>query len=288
MKIGFVGTGLMGQPMAKNLVRAGHAILIYDARPEALKPCVDAGARAVENAAALGGCSIIFIIVNTSSQVEEVLFGPKGYFTGKKEGMDATVVVMSTISPTAMRKIADKAEGRGITMVDAPVSGGPILAELGALSFMVGGSEGVVEKLRPYLSAMGNRIFHMGPPGTGCAVKLVNNIVALTNAYVFTEAIRIANATRLDLPKVVEVVNASTGKNWCSENWDMYVRFVGVVLNDEGFHKTAIKDLETAIEWTKETAGGSAIVENALSIIKASVDIPPGLFESLGTKQGIG
>jgi 3-hydroxyisobutyrate dehydrogenase-like beta-hydroxyacid dehydrogenase len=109
----------------------------------------------------------------------------------------------------------------------------------------------------------------------------MNNIVGLTNAYVFTETIRIADATGLDIRKAVDVINASSGKNWCSENWEMYVRFVGMVLNDEGFQRTAVKDLETALEWTKETAGGSAIVENALSIIKSGVDLPSGLFESL-------
>jgi 3-hydroxyisobutyrate dehydrogenase-like beta-hydroxyacid dehydrogenase len=281
MKIGFVGTGMMGQPMAKNLTRAGHDVLVYDARPDALKPCIEVGAKAVGNVAAMRDCTIIFIIVSTASQVEDVLYGSEGYFAGKRDGMNATIVVMSTISPIAFRKIAEKAKGRGTTIVDAPVSGGPILAELAALSFMVGGTEDTVEKLRPYLSAMGNKIFHIGPSGTGCAMKLVNNIVALTNAYVFTETIRIADATGLDIRKAVDVINASSGKNWCSENWEMYVRFVGMVLNDEGFQRTAVKDLETALEWTKETAGGSAIVEYALSIIKSGVDLPQGLFESL-------
>lgn len=161
------------------------------------------------------------------------------------------------------------------------MSGGPILAQLGLLTFMVSGDEKCIEEVRPYLRAMGNNIFTVGPLGSGLMMKLVNNVVGITNAYVFTEAMKIAAAGGLDLAKTVEVINASSGRNWCSENWDMYVNFVGAVLKDESFHATVVKDIETAIGWAEGLGLTSPILAGALDIARTWIDLPEETYRTM-------
>lgn len=169
--------------------------------------------------------------------------------------------------------------------MDGPVSGGPILAQLGLLTFMVGGEESVVESVKSYLGAMGNNIFYIGPLGAGLAMKLVNNVVGITNAYVFTEALKMAHAGGLDLGKTVSVVNASSGRNWCSENWDMYVKFAGLVLTDESFHATGIKDIETAIEWIGGLNLASPILKAALDIANTWITLPEEMYQKMSATK---
>jgi len=284
-RIGFVGTGMMGSPMACNLVKAGFEVLVYDTRPEATKDCLALGARPAGKISELAGCEAVFVMVHSGPQVEEVLLGEQGLLKGMQPGQKLIAVIMSTISPQLIKKLAQATAPKGLTLIDAPVSGGPILAQLGALTFMIGGDEAVLEAVRPCLKAMGNNIFYIGPLGRGLAMKLVNNIVGITNAYVFTEAVKIGHAGGLDLHRAVEVINASSGRNWCSENWEMYVQFVGIVLKDVSFNDTAIKDIKTAIDWAGEMDLSSPILKAALAVVEAGVDMPEDLHrEMLATK----
>jgi len=202
-----------------------------------------------------------------------------------KAGQELTCVVMSTISPALIRKLDGIARPRGLNLIDAPVSGGPILAQMGLLTFMVGGEERAVENVKPFLGAMGSNIFFIGSLGSGLAMKLVNNVVGITNAYVFTEALKIAHAGGLDLGKTVAVVNASSGRNWCSENWDMYVKFVGLVLGDESFHATGIKDIETAIEWSRGLDLESPILKGALDIASTWIALPDDVYRKMSATK---
>ena len=200
---------------------------------------------------------------------------------GMKKGQTLTAVIMATVSPTFVRQLAAMTRPAGIALVDAPVSGGAVLAQKGELAFMIGGEEALVDSLLPYLRAMGRHIFHVGSLGSGLAVKLVNNIVGITNAYVFTDALKIANADGLNLNKVVEAINAGSGKNWGSEKWGMFVDLVSMVRKDASFKNTCIKDIKTAIAWGDELHLDCPKLKATLSIAEVGMDVSDHLHKEM-------
>ncbi len=278
MNVGFIGLGMMGSPMARNLLKAGHKLVVFDLNPEAVQKCADLGAMVATALPDMASCRIIFIIVNTGAQLNEVLFGDNGLVASLADGNKRIIVVMSTVSPMLIKDIQQRISNSDITLVDAPVSGGPIIAELGQLSFMIGGADSEsMEVLRPYLEAMGKDIFTVGGLGSGLAVKLINNIVALGNAYVFTEALAIGAEANLDIERVVEVMSASSGKNWCTDNWEMYKAFLGLILAEPSFQQTAEKDIDTAIEWSADLGLDIPTLQHVRAIVKLSAGIPDQL-----------
>ncbi len=270
-KIGFVGLGMMGNPMAQNLVRAGFDVVVYDVRPEATKEAAALGAQAVPDLEHMAACDPVFIMVNTGAQVEQVM---AGITAGVTTGKGLLVVVMATISPDLIKQVAQKAAAKGIRVMDAPVSGAPILAQTGGLSIMAGGDAPAFESIKPYLEAMGKAIKHIGPLGMGLAMKLVNNLVGITNGYVLSEAMKIGLASGLDVKTMVEMMRASSGNNWIVENWDAYIAFLGLMAAQprslQDFHHTAAKDIETVREWTKTQGWQAPVLDSVLSILNAS------------------
>jgi 3-hydroxyisobutyrate dehydrogenase-like beta-hydroxyacid dehydrogenase len=278
VNVGFIGLGMMGNPMARNLLKAGHKLVVFDLNPEAVQKCADRGATVATALPDMASCRIIFIIVNTGAQLNEVLFGDNGLVASLADGDKRILVVMSTISPMLIKDIQQRISNSDITLVDAPVSGGPIIAELGQLSFMIGGADSESMKvLRPYLEAMGKDIFTVDGLGSGLAVKLINNIVALGNAYVFTEALAIGAEANLDIERVVEIMSASSGKNWCTDNWEMYKAFLGLILAEPSFQQTAEKDIDTAIEWSADLGLDIPTLQHVRAIVKLSAGIPDQL-----------
>jgi 2-hydroxy-3-oxopropionate reductase len=243
-----------------------------------VQKCADRGATVATALPDMASCRIIFIIVNTGAQLNEVLFGDTGLVASLADGDKRILVVMSTISPMLIKDIQQRISNSDITLVDAPVSGGPIIAELGQLSFMIGGADSESMKvLRPYLEAMGKDIFTVDGLGSGLAVKLINNIVALGNAYVFTEALAIGAEANLDIERVVEIMSASSGKNWCTDNWEMYKAFLGLILAEPSFQQTAEKDIDTAIEWSADLGLDIPTLHHVRAIVKLSAGIPDQL-----------
>ncbi len=282
MSIGFIGLGMMGSPMAQNLLKAGHELAVFDLRPEAVQKCADLGATVAGSIAEMAQCEIVFIIVNTAAQLNQVFFGDAGLIDSLQEGHEQTIAVMSTISPKVIKEIHTSINNSRVTLIDAPVSGGPIIAEMGQLSFMIGGADAeTMVILQPYLEAMGKDIFTIGDLGSGLAVKLINNIVALGNAYVFTEALTIGVEADLDIDRIVEVMSASSGKNWCTDNWDMYKAFMSLILTEPSFQQTAEKDIDTAIEWSRDLGLDIPSLEHVRSIIQSSLGITDQLKEKL-------
>jgi 3-hydroxyisobutyrate dehydrogenase-like beta-hydroxyacid dehydrogenase len=282
MNIGFIGLGMMGNPMAQNLLKAGHELAVFDISPEAAQKCADLGATVAGSISDMAQCEIVFIIVNTGAQLNQVLFGDAGLIDSLQEGHKQTIVVMSTVSPRVIKEIHASINNSKVTLIDAPVSGGPIIAEMGQLSFMIGGADTeTMDILRPYLEAMGKDIFTIGDLGSGLAVKLINNIVALGNAYVFTEALTIGVEADIDIDRIVEVMSASSGKNWCTDNWDMYKAFMSLILTQPSFQQTAEKDINTAIEWSRDLGLDIPSLEHVRSIIQSSLGISDQLKEKL-------
>ena len=207
MKLGFIGLGVMGRPMALNLMRHGHEMGVYARRPASAAPLLEAGARAYDSPAALAAASeVVFTTVTASSDFEQVALGENGLVHGAPPGL--VVVDMETISPVVARKVAERLAGRGVEMLDAPVSGGPAGAQQATLSIMVGGEAATFERVKPLFQCLGKSIVHMGSSGAGQTTKACNQLALLITAEAAAEALTLARASGLDPAKVREVLLA--------------------------------------------------------------------------------
>ena len=211
-KIGFIGLGTMGAPMARNLLNAGHEIFFFARRESVVDQFRQAGASPCRTCAEVAeAAELIVTIVPADSDVEQVVFGRDGIVDGSSPGK--LLIDMSTISPTTVHQIAGRLEAVGVSMLDAPVSGGPSGAERGALSIMVGGNQDDFIRARPILEVLGEKIFFLGPLGSGQTTKLVNQMLAGGVMTLIGEALSVAKTADLDLSQVIEVISASSGNS---------------------------------------------------------------------------
>jgi 3-hydroxyisobutyrate dehydrogenase len=216
-KIGFIGLGLMGTGMSKNLLKAGYKVTVWNRTASKMDPLIEAGAKAAKNPKEVAQNSdVVISIVTDSPDVEEVLLGPQGALHGAKEG--DVFIDMSTISPIATREMAEKLAERGVEMLDAPVSGGVIGANNGTLSIMVGGKEKVFNANKPILEAMGKTITYIGGNGDGQVCKAVNQILVGTTMLGVAEALVFAAKSGVNLEKVHEAVSGGAAGSWQLSN----------------------------------------------------------------------
>jgi 3-hydroxyisobutyrate dehydrogenase len=204
----------MGRGMVKNLVEKGHTVTVWNRtqeKAEALKKGLKVTVAATPQELAAGN-DFVLLCVSDTPDVEAVLFGERGVATGVQEG--ATVVDLSTISPSAAKRFCAKLAEQGVGFLDAPVSGGSEGAAKGALSIMVGGAEEVFERARPVLTAIGSRITHIGPSGSGQMTKLMNQVLVVVNMLAVGEALLLGRAADLDLHKALEAVEAGAAGSW--------------------------------------------------------------------------
>ena len=225
MKIGFVGLGNMGAPMALNLLKAGHALNVFDLNAEAVQSLVAAGAKAtVSPKAAATDVEYVITMLPAATHVKTVLTGEDGILAGIAKNI--TIIDSSTIDPASVKTFAELANQNGNTFVDAPVSGGTGGAAAGTLTFMVGGSAAIYEQVKPVLLAMGKNIVHCGDTSTGQVAKICNNLVLGITMAGVSEAMALGEALGID-PKVLGgIINTSTGRCWSS---DTYNPFPGVI-----------------------------------------------------------
>jgi len=188
MKTGFIGLGIMGKPMAGNLLRAGYQLVVCNRSQGAVQELVAAGAEAASSPREVGArCGVIVTMLPNSPHVKEVVLGPNGILEGAKPG--TVIVDMSSISPVATREIAATAAEKGIEMLDAPVSGGEPKAIDGTLSIMVGGKQEVFDRCFELLSTLGTSVVHCGDIGAGNVTKLANQIIVALNIAAMSEAL---------------------------------------------------------------------------------------------------
>ena len=205
LNIGFIGAGIMGRPMALNLMKGGHKLWVYARRAEALQPLTTAGAIACASPVQVAEqADVIFTIVSDTPDVEQVIFGEQGIVHGARAG--AVIVDMSTISPAATVDFAQRLAGLGIDMLDAPVSGGEKGAINAVLSIMVGGKVEVFERIRPLFECMGKNIVHIGGNGAGQVSKACNQIVVAVTIEAVAEALTFARKNNVDPAKVREAL----------------------------------------------------------------------------------
>jgi len=204
-KLGFIGLGIMGKPMAGHLLAAGHAVHIYDVNLEPVKELASKKAVVCSHSKEVAQKSdIIFIMVPDTPDVEAVLFGKDGVAEGVRSG--SIVVDMSSISPIATKEFARKLAALGVKMLDAPVSGGQVGAEKATLSIMVGGEPEVFEQIKPYFELMGKNIVHIGENGDGQTCKVANQIVVALTIEAIGEALLLASKAGADPKKVREAL----------------------------------------------------------------------------------
>ena len=209
INVGFIGPGIMGGPMALNLIKGGNKLWVYARRPEAMKTLVAAGATACASAAEVGQhADVIFLIVSDTPDVESVIFGEQGIAPGivKAARSGSVIVDMSTISPTATKVFAERLAKQHIDMLDAPVSGGETGAIDGTLSIMVGGKTRVFERVKPLFECMGKNIVHIGDNGAGQVAKACNQIVVAVTIEAVAEALTFARRNGADPAKVREAL----------------------------------------------------------------------------------
>jgi 3-hydroxyisobutyrate dehydrogenase-like beta-hydroxyacid dehydrogenase len=206
-RIGFIGLGLMGHGMAKNLVTRGFPLTVKVNRDRSrIHDILAAGAReASTNADVARASDVVILCVTGSPQVEEIVFGHEGLLEGARAGL--VVIDTSTSEPASTAKIRAALAGNAVPFVDAPLARTPREAELGRLNAMVGADEAVFEQVRPVLAAFCENIFHVGPPGAGHTLKLVNNFMALAIAASIAEAFAVAAKAEVRLDKLFEVVS---------------------------------------------------------------------------------
>ncbi|MCB2153625.1 NAD(P)-dependent oxidoreductase [bacterium] len=216
-RLGFIGLGIMGLGMARNLMKAGHELTVWNRTTSKAEALASEGAKVADNPADLAtNCDIIFVCVSDTPDVQEVLLGDSGVVHGAHSG--ALVVDHSTISPSATVEIAEKLAEEGVRFLDAPVSGGSEGAANGTLSIMIGGDAGDVDRAMPFLKAMGKTITHVGKTGHGQMVKAVNQILVVGHALAMSEALVFAQAGGLDLEKTLEAVAGGAAGSWMLSN----------------------------------------------------------------------
>lgn len=249
MDIAFIGMGTMGAPMAINLLKAGHRVVVHNRTRDREQVVADAGAtRAVSPKAAAMDAELIITCVSDGPDVEAMMIGPEGVIHGAKVG--AIAIDMSTISATVTRRIAETLEKKGISMLDAPISGGSEGAKNGTLSIMVGGEASDVAKAMPAFQAMGKTITHVGSSGAGQLTKAINQIIIAGTYWGIAEGMAMGLKAGLDMEKVVQAVGGGAAGSWGLTNRS------GNMLKNEyplgfrtRFHR---KDLNIALEAARE------------------------------------
>jgi 3-hydroxyisobutyrate dehydrogenase len=227
MKIAFIGLGHMGAPMARNLLKAGHSLTVFDVVSGNVEALVQAGAAAAHSAAHAAGLGdVVITMLPSSPHVKAVYLADDGVLAGVARG--TTLIDSSTIDPHTAREVAVRAAERGNPMADAPVSGGTGGAESGTLTFMVGSSAVVFGQISPLLRAMGKNIVHCGDSGTGQVAKICNNLLLGISMIGVSEAMNLGSALGIDPKVLAGIINTSSGRCWSS---DTYNPFPGVMEN---------------------------------------------------------
>jgi len=218
IKVGFIGLGELGKPMAVNLAKNGFDLIVYDLRREPVEELIAIGAKAANSPREVAASSeIIEVAVVDDAQVEAVALGDDGIVAGARPG--SVIAIHSTIRPATVRKIATESARRGIGVVDAPVSGGPRGAQSRAMCYMVGGDKELVERCRPIFETSAKSIFHVGPLGAGMTAKLAHQVIVCLNVLAAREGMALAAKAGLDLTMMQELVRAGGAQSRVADNW---------------------------------------------------------------------
>ena len=266
MRVGFIGVGNMGGPMARNLAAAGHEVAVHDLVAALVAACVAAGAAAAGSARAAATDAEVVVSMLPASEHVRGLYVDDGLLDVIDPG--ATVIDCSTIAPATARTVAARAAERGIDMLDAPVSGGTAGAENATLTFMVGGEAAVLERVRPLLEQMGANVFHAGGPGAGQTAKVCNNMLLAAQMTATAEALALGAAGGLDPATLSAIMQRSSGGNWPLNAYNPWPGIMEGVPASRGYEggflvDLMIKDLELAL--AAATESGTPVAMGSLA-----------------------
>ena len=264
MLLGFIGTGRMGAPMALNLRRAGHDLVVHDVAPEAAAPVLEAGARWAESPAEVAAAAeVVFGSLPTPAAMEEVALGPQGIRAGARPG--GTFIDLTTNSPAVVRRVGAALAATGVDLLDAPVSGGVGGARAATLAVLVGGDRVVFERHRPLLEHIGKNIFYLGPLGSGNIAKIINNTLSFAQREILAEGLVLGVKVGLQPEILLDVIRSSSGN---SASVDRIVRAVSAGDFTPNFTvDLACKDVGLAVQLAREEGSRylfGAIVEQLL------------------------
>ena len=213
MKVGFIGLGSQGGPMARQIIEAGYPTTLWARRSETLEPFADTPAKLAESPAELAAHSdLVCLCVVGDTDIDEITCGDHGLLASMKPG--SVIAIHSTVHPNSCRALAEKAGAQGISVIDAPVSGGGPAAAEGRLMVMVGGDADVVERCRPVFETYGDPVVHLGELGSGQTTKLLNNLLFTANLGTAATALSLAGALGVDPSRLAEVVSRSSGDSF--------------------------------------------------------------------------
>jgi len=247
-KVGFVGLGVMGAPMATHLSKAGYALTLYDIDSEATRRLAGVGAVAGSPTEVAERSDIVITMLPNGEVVQQVALGERGLVHGFKRG--ALLLDTSSSEPWITRKTGVALKERGVAMVDAPVSGAQWGAQAAELVFMVGGAEQDLERVRPLLDCMGRKVFHLGDLGAGHAMKCLNNLITAMTLLTTSEGLAVGTRYGLDPAAMIDVLNESTGMSWVSQT-HFRQRILNRAFDDPFKLELMVKDMAIACALAK-------------------------------------
>lgn len=247
-RVGFIGLGNIGKPMAINVAKAGFDLMVYDLRAEPMRELTALGAKAARSADEIGAHSeVIEIVVVDDAQAEAVLLGEGGVLSGAERG--SIIALHSTVHPRTVRKLAERAAAKGMTLIDAEVSGGERGAIAKSLCYMVGGDKAAFEKCRPIFATSGANIFHLGDLGSGAVTKLAHNLIVYVNMLAASEGMRLAQSAGVKLETMQQVVHAGAAQSRVADHWSQQRSLKDTYTSGpRGLMELMHKDLRLALE----------------------------------------
>lgn len=265
--LGFAGIGLMGLPMGRRLLAAGYPLTVWNRNPAKCAPLVEAGARQVATPAELcEQADVVMLCLADTAVVREVVFGPAGVAEGAKPGQ--LLVDFSSLEPTATREMAAELAGRtGMSWLDSPVSGGVVGAEAGSLAIMVGGDAVDLDRVRPLLLELGQRVTHMGGIGAGQVTKACNQMIVACNALVIAEVVALAEQAGVDASLIAEALAGGFADS-------KPLQILAPQMAESRFEpvkwhvRTLLKDLDTAVKFSRETGSATPISGLAAQLMR--------------------
>jgi len=276
-RIGFIGLGLMGQPMSRRLLDAGHPLTVWNRTAEKAKGLLAAGAVwGVSPGAVAEASDVLITMVTDSAASEEVICGRGGVLEGGHPGL--ILIDMSSIAPEMSRSIADRARAKGVPMLDAPVTGAPKVAAEGKLGIMVGGPQETFEACRPIFEKLAAKIVYAGANGMGTTLKLVNNLILGVAIHASAEALVLATKAGLDPQSVIEITSVGGARTGAMET-----RGPRMVKRDFTPHFSAnnmYKDLSTALKLAEECGVSLPVASAAREILRAAKSQGKGDLDS--------
>jgi 3-hydroxyisobutyrate dehydrogenase len=265
--LGFAGIGLMGLPMCQRLLAAGYPLVVWNRNPDKCKPLVEAGARQVASPAELcQHADVVMLCLADTAVVREVVFGPAGIVEGAKKGQ--LLVDFSSLEPNATREMAAELAGKtGMGWLDTPVSGGVIGAQAGSLAIMVGGDVQDLQRVRPVLLNLGQRVTHMGGVGAGQVTKACNQMIVACNALVIAEVVALAERSGVDASLIAEALAGGFADS-------KPLQFLAPQMAENRFEpikwhvRTLLKDLDAAVKFSREQGSATPISGLAAQLMR--------------------